>query len=80
MQENLRNRDQEQYMKQLINRMNQAILQKNVGLMDDILKRYQGTLDSIIDENCNTLLILSAMQGDFKMCDILLAKGVNVNA
>mmetsp|Transcript_39576 Transcript_39576/g.60507 ORF Transcript_39576/g.60507 Transcript_39576/m.60507 type:complete len:120 (+) Transcript_39576:11146-11505(+) len=72
-------RDQEIQMNILINRMNQAIQFKNIGLMEDILKRYQGNLDHIQDDNGNSLLILSAMQGDFRMCDTLLTKGINGN-
>ena len=63
-----------------INRMHQAILTRNTGLMEDILRRYQGNIDVVKDEMGNSLLIMAAMNGDFKMCEILLSRGVNVNA
>lgn len=47
--------------------------------MEDVLKRYQGNLNLILDHDGNSLLILSAMQGDYQMIDILLAKGINAN-
>ena len=59
-------------MKLLISRMLQAIETKNTGLMEDILKRYQGDIDSIRDEEGNSLLIMASNKGDYEMCDILL--------
>ena len=47
--------------------------------MEDILKRYQGDIDNIRDEDGSSLLIMATIKGDFKMCDILLQRGVNVN-
>lgn len=59
--------------------MKQAIEYKNTGLMEDILKRYQGNIDNICDEDGNSLLIMATIKGDYKMCDILLQRGVDVN-
>lgn len=66
-------------MNLLISRMLQAIETKNTGLMEDILKRYQGDIDSIRDEEGNSLLIMASNKGDYEMCDILLQRGLNVN-
>ena len=59
--------------------MNQAIINRNTGLMEDILRRYQGNINVVVDEDGNSLLIQAAMNGDYKMCDILLSRGVDVN-
>jgi ankyrin repeat protein len=47
--------------------------------MEDILKRYQGNIDNICDEDGNSLLIMATIKGDYKMVDILLQRGVDVN-
>ena len=59
--------------------MKQAIEHKNTGLMEDILKRYQFKIENIKDEVGNNLLIMATMKGDYKMCDILIQQGINVN-
>ena len=63
-----------------ISKIFKAINTKNIGLMDDILKRYQGDLNMIFDCDSNSLIGLAAMHGDFRMIQILLAKGVNANS
>ena len=47
--------------------------------MEDILSRYPNNLDRFSDSTGNTLLILSATQGDDKMLKLLMAKGANGN-
>lgn len=45
--------------------MFEAVTENNVGLMDDILKRYSGELDDIVDDYGNSLPALAAVQGDY---------------
>ena len=66
------NIDIEIEMNMLVNRMDQAIETKNVGLMEDILRRYQGDIECIRDDEGNSLLILASNKGDYEMCDLLL--------
>ena len=47
--------------------------------MEDVLKRYQGDLNQILDQEGNSLLILAALQGDYAMIDMLLAKGIDAD-
>ena len=56
-----------------------AINTKNHQRMNDILERYHGNLDVGLDELDNNLLILTVIQGDFVMLEILLTKGCEVN-
>lgn len=56
----------------LIGRMKTAIETRNTALMEDILKRYQGNIEALKDEEGNSLLIMASNKGDYEMCDILL--------
>lgn len=60
-------------------RLHNAIWSKNTGLMQDILKNYNRNLDEIEDEYGNNLVIMAAMQGDWRMLEILLQKAIDPN-
>lgn len=59
--------------------MHESIKSHNKGLMEDVLKRQQDSLDTILDENGNSLLILAVLNGDAEMLNILLGKDLNPN-
>lgn len=59
--------------------MFEAVTENNVGLMDDILKRYSGELDDIVDDYGNSLPALAAIQGDYQMIQLLLDRGFDPN-
>ena len=52
---------------------------QNIGLMEDILKRYQGSNAPITDGAGNSLIALAAIQGDVGMIKLLLARGMDAN-
>jgi ankyrin repeat protein len=60
--------------------MTRAVLIGNACLMDDILKRYNGEVDDILDEYGNTLLTLATINGDHKMVQLLLDRGFSPTA
>lgn len=66
-------------MMEMRSKLHRAIQTKNTQLMQDILKNYTGKLDEIQDEDGNNLVIMAAMQGDWRMLEILLTKGINPN-
>ena len=68
-----------QKMLEMLGKLHRAIQSKNTQLMQDILKNYTRNLDEIQDEDGNNLVILAAMQGDWRMLEILLTKAINPN-
>lgn len=60
-------------------KMLRAITMQNIGLMEDILKRYQGSNAPITDSAGNSLIALAAIQGDVGMIKLLLARGMDAN-
>ena len=68
-----------QKMLEMRGKLHRAIQSKNTQLMQDILKNYTRNLDEIQDEDGNNLVILAAMQGDWRMLEILLTKAINPN-
>ena len=60
-------------------KMLRAITMRNIGLMEDILKRYQGSNAPITDGAGNSLIALAAIQGDVGMIKLLLARGMDAN-
>lgn len=63
--------------------MLKAVSEKNVGLMEDILKRYSQVSNSdaltYIDSNGNNLLTLAAIKGNFQMVKLLIENGYSPN-
>ena len=60
-------------------KMLRAITMRTIGLMEDILKRYQGSNAPITDGAGNSLIALAAIQGDVGMIKLLLARGMDAN-
>ena len=52
-----------------------AMSEHNIGLMDDILKRYP--IDNIKDRNGNSLVAIAAINGDANMIKLLLGRGLD---
>ena len=63
--------------------MLKAVSEKNVGLMDDILKRYTQVNNNdalgYVDEQGNNLLTLAAIKGNFQMVKLLIDNGYSPN-
>jgi len=63
--------------------MLKAVSEKNVGLMEDILRRYSQVSNSdaltYIDSNGNNLLTLAAIKGNFQMVKLLIENGYSPN-
>jgi len=55
--------------------MFRAVRTRNVGLMQDILTRFHGNIDTIQDFRGNTLISLATINGDHNMIKLLIKKG-----
>jgi len=56
-----------------------AVNNLNVGMMQDILQQYLGSLENIKNRDGDSVVALAAMKGDHNMLKLLLDKGMCPN-
>ena len=59
--------------------MFQVVHDQNAGIMADIINRYPGNIETLVDMDQNSLPILACKNGDNKILKVLLEKGMNPN-
>ena len=59
--------------------MQEAVRNMNAGLMTEILRRFPGKTQDVIDDEGNGLVANAAKYGDLEMIEVLAENGFNVS-